>query len=176
MASTGFDKLPLKRSKEAPRYDPSSRDAVAEYFEELERLLAREGVTSEEEKKKAALLYVPIDVAKTWKVLQTFTNKGPTDTYEKFRDEVLGFYVGSDSSHVWSRAQLNKLVNDTREKGIHTLEEYSEFYRKFYPMFRYLSTKPRPGIAEDDAAAALLSLVPPEKAAAVSARFLWGLR
>ena len=170
MASTGFDKLPLKRSKEAPRYDPSSRDAVAEYFEELERLLAREGVTSEEEKKKAALLYVPIDVAKTWKVLQTFTNKGPTDTYEKFRDEVLGFYVGSDSSHVWSRAQLNKLVNDTREKGIHTLEEYSEFYRKFYPMFRYLSTKPRPGIAEDDAAAALLSLVPPEKAAAVSAR------
>ena len=122
MASTGFDKLPLKRSKEAPRYDPSSRDAVAEYFEELERLLAREGVTSEEEKKKAALLYVPIDVAKTWKVLQTFTNKGPTDTYEKFRDEVLGFYVGSDSSHVWSRAQLNKLVNDTREKGIHTLE------------------------------------------------------
>ena len=157
--SANQQKLPYKRSREAPvlEADPTRED-VAVYFSDLERIFKNIGMTDVKEMKDAAVYYVSPSVAKRWRMLATFADAAKT--FEHFRDEVLGFYVGSDDAHAWTRRALHELVDRTEKEGIADITDYMKFFGEFYPAYRFLSTQTPPLISEPDAVDKLWRVVP----------------
>ena len=159
-AMSNIGTMPLRDERGVPRWGGSDddRDEAELYFDELERTMDSRKIPADQ-RKKAALLYVPLKVAKRWRAMPTY--RDPAQTYEKFKEEVLKLYVGADANHVYTRAEYQEFVKASKEKPVSSLAEYMSFYTDFYPMAQFLMTqKPNPRLTLDDAAEDLLSLVP----------------
>lgn len=157
-----LDALPARNSRQAPvwKETDTTRDDVELFFKDLDRLYAQNSVsTGTDQKKGATSLYVPPDVAKAWALLDTFADAAKT--WEDFKEEVLGFYVGSDKDHVYTRREYRSLIDSTIASGIRSLAEYLAFYRQFFPRYKYLSTKqPTAEVSGPEAVDDLLRVVP----------------
>lgn len=154
MASADLSKLPLRTERSAPQFDEDSKDTVERYFDDLERLLKKHGITDDQASKTAAIDYIPAGVAKRWKSLPTYADA--QKTYVEFRTEVLSFYLGTDAQYTWTLREYNEVIGEALRTGISSLETYMKFYGKFYPIYRYLHAKTEPELTERDASTSTL--------------------
>ena len=161
--------MPLSNERGTPQWvSTPTREAVERYFKDLERVMRKNAVVDEAEQKEAALLYVPIAVAKRWESLPEYAD--PAKTYVQFRDAVLSFYLGSDVDHKFTLREYDDIVSKRIRTGINNLVEYMEFYGEFYPVARYLMQKPSPDLTQRQVADTLLRLLPDSRRPAVEAR------
>ncbi|TFK77742.1 hypothetical protein K466DRAFT_473091, partial [Polyporus arcularius HHB13444] len=66
--------MPLSNERGTPQWVATSREGVERYFRDLERVMAKYQVIDDAERKEAALIYMPIDVAKRWESLPSFAD------------------------------------------------------------------------------------------------------
>ena len=163
---TPLQKLPLRSERGVPIWDDVDRESVERYFEDLERLFAKHEVTEEADKKAGAVIYVPTTVAKVWKSLPEFTNN--EKKYEDFKAEILGMYMGYEEDELWTVQDYDALVGERTRIGFSSGEDYLAFYRKFYPVARYLIEHGK--LFERDVASRLQNLTTGAVAVEVDAR------
>ncbi|KAI0739811.1 hypothetical protein C8Q80DRAFT_1079889, partial [Daedaleopsis nitida] len=160
--------FPLCTERGAPQFDNSSRDTIERYFDNLERLFGMHSIIASVVKKLAAIDYPPATVAKQWKSLPKYSDV--SKTYDDFKEEVLSFYLRTDTAYTWTLCEYNESIGENLRTGVQTLNTYMKFYGKFYPIYRYLHSKAEPELTERNASTALLRLVPQQAARSVAAR------
>ncbi len=157
--------LPLPTEHGTPQFVEASRETVEQYFEDLKHLLSKHHVNDAAARKCTAINYVSATVARRWKSLPFYA----AGMYDTFKAEILEFYIGMDNNHQWTLCEYNALVGDTFHTGILDLRGYTKFYRKFYPIYKYLASKTHPELTERDTSIALLRLISVQYAGAISA-------
>ncbi len=168
MAQRKVDSMPLSNERGTPQWVATSREGVQRYFRDLKRVMAKYQVTDDAERKEAALIYVPIDVAKRWESLPTYSDAAKT--YSDFRDQVLSFYLGSDKDHKFTLREFDDVVSSRVRTGINSLSEYMAFYGEFYPIARYLMEKTHPELTQRQVVDTMLRLLHDNRRPAVEAR------
>ena len=170
--SAEFSSLPLSREHGTPQWDPAaSRTSVSRYFRELERLLVQKNVTVDQERKQAAVMYTPSDVERNWSSLPQFNDAAVT--FDDFKKAVLEFYPGLDSNQRWTVAEFNAIVVDAFGRHASTTAEYLDFYRRIFPVARYLLTKATPDVTEREVTKYLVGVVDPSFHPRIMAHLEW---
>jgi hypothetical protein len=67
------------------------------------------------EKKKHACQYIDIDMADLWEAIPEFD---VTKTFDEFKSAIFKLYLGSESEHKWTIADMDKLVGEQLQMGI----------------------------------------------------------
>ncbi|KAI0360102.1 hypothetical protein OH77DRAFT_1394962, partial [Trametes cingulata] len=143
---TGLAQLPARSDRSAPVFDPDKPRTLRRYFTDLDRLFnALENPLSEKEKKQAACDYPPIEVADIWEQQPEYQDD--SKPYEVFKTAIINLYPGSDERR-WTMADLQKLVEERRQKEIETLAEYAAYYRELVAAANYLKNDGWIGDAE----------------------------
>ncbi|KNZ76011.1 hypothetical protein J132_00286, partial [Termitomyces sp. J132] len=96
-------------------------------------------------KKEYALQYVSYNTAETWLGLPEFgdnigNNTPRPYTYQEWKLAVLRLYPGADASTRYNLGNLERLVNQTFNSGLVTLGRFSDYYRDFQRITRWLLT------------------------------------
>ncbi|KAG5350561.1 hypothetical protein C0989_010424, partial [Termitomyces sp. Mn162] len=110
---------------------------------ELEYLFTDCGIADNTQKKEYALQYISYDTAETWLGLPEFgdniSNNAPQPyTYQEWKLAVLRLYPGTDASAYYNLGDLEQLVNQTFNSGLATLGRFSDYYRDFQHIARWL--------------------------------------
>jgi hypothetical protein len=61
------------------------------------------------EKKKHTCRYIDIDTEDLWEAIPEFD---VTKTFDKFKSAIFKVYLGSESEHKWTIADIDKLVEE----------------------------------------------------------------
>ncbi|RPD53725.1 hypothetical protein L227DRAFT_616733, partial [Lentinus tigrinus ALCF2SS1-6] len=168
----GLHTMPLPNERGTPVWSEASRDTVSWYFHFLEQILRRNNIGNDahEERKEASTYYVPSEVAHRWESLPEY--RDATVSYADYKAAILKFYVGTDTEHHYSRADYDALLRDQGPRGFRTLQEFTSFYAKYYPIASFLMTRPSPDLTQREASDQLRRLLTPEQQAAVNGRLL----
>ncbi|KAG5333787.1 hypothetical protein C0989_004834 [Termitomyces sp. Mn162] len=131
----------------APKWDESRPKELPQYFKELEYLFADCGTADNTQKKEYAARYISYDMAETWLGLPEFgdnaiigNNVPRPYTYQEWKVAVLRLYPGTDASARYNLGNLERLVNQTFNSGLATLGRFSDYYRDFQRIARWLLT------------------------------------
>ncbi|KNZ81434.1 hypothetical protein J132_00541 [Termitomyces sp. J132] len=135
--------MPPCNNTTAPKWDESRPRELPQHFKELEYLFADCGITDNTQKKEYASQYVSYDTAETWLGLPEFgdniSNNAPRlYTYQEWKLAVLRLYPGMDASACYNLGDLERLVNQTFNSGLATLGRFSDYYRDFQRIARWL--------------------------------------
>ena len=151
--------MPVRGDRTCPVFDPTQPRGVLRYFEDLEMLFLRYGVTDSTQKKRFAVRYPPTTTEDAWRSLPAFDDA--TASYEQFRAEVLKLYPGTDRDHAWTTADIDVLVGKRARLGpVKSYDEYLSHYVEALPPLRYLLKTQR--LTQDTAARVLTSALPRE--------------
>ncbi|KAG5334995.1 hypothetical protein C0989_002622 [Termitomyces sp. Mn162] len=136
-------RMPPCNNTTAPKWDESCPRELPQYFKELEYLFADCGITDDTQKKEYASQYVSYNTAETWLGLPEFGdnigNNAPQPyTYQKWKLAVLRLYPGTDASTCYNLGDLERLVNQTFNSSLATLGRFSDYYRDFQHIARWL--------------------------------------
>ncbi|KAG5716072.1 hypothetical protein E4T56_gene10785 [Termitomyces sp. T112] len=131
----------------APKWDESRPKELPQYFKELEYLFADCGTADNTQKKEYVARYISYDMAETWLGLPEFgdnaiigNNVPRPYTYQEWKVAVLRLYPGTDASARYNLGNLERLVNQTFNSGLATLGRFSNYYRDFQRIARWLLT------------------------------------
>ncbi|KNZ78741.1 hypothetical protein J132_10329, partial [Termitomyces sp. J132] len=140
-------RMPPCNDTTAPKWDESRPRELPQYFKELEYLFADCGIADDTQKKEYTSRYVSYDTAETWLGLPEFGNNiiigndAPRPyTYQEWKAAVLRLYPGADASAHYNLGDLERLVNQTFNSGLATLGRFSDYYRDFQRIARWLLT------------------------------------
>ncbi|KAG5348205.1 hypothetical protein C0989_010826, partial [Termitomyces sp. Mn162] len=138
-------RMPPRNDTTAPKWDESRPRELPQYFKELEYLFADCGIADDTQKKEYASRYVSYDTAETWLGLPEFGNNiiigndAPRPyTYQEWKAAVLRLYPGADASARYNLGDLERLVNQSFNSGLATLGRFSDYYRDFQRIARWL--------------------------------------
>ncbi|KAG5348588.1 hypothetical protein C0989_009643, partial [Termitomyces sp. Mn162] len=138
-------RMPLHNDTTVPKWDESHPRKLPQYFKELEYLFTDCGIADDTQRKEYAARYVSYDTAETWLGLPEFGdnitigNNAPCPyTYQEWKVAVLKLYPGTDTSARYNLGNLEQLVNQTFNSGLATLGRFSDYYRDFQRIARWL--------------------------------------
>ena len=126
--------MPVYGEENAPIFDHTRPSSLRQYFAQLETHFTRCAMESDVEKKTFAISFPVIDVAETWEALPEFSDD--TTTYLSFKAQL--FYIYSQDFSRFSISDLERLVLDTKQRGIQSLLELSPYYLEFNKISSYL--------------------------------------
>ncbi|THG93573.1 hypothetical protein EW026_g7696 [Hermanssonia centrifuga] len=95
-------------------------------------------LVNDEEKKRYAVMYVPIDVADQWNYLP---EKAAPGTFEDFRKAVFTLYPGASTDRQFEYSDLLAVIQEWQQKGISSLTQWGEYYRAFTLRASFLKGK-----------------------------------
>ena len=121
--------MPGRGERSAPTFDESKPWELFRFFDELERLFIRIGVTNETKKKKDACHYVDFKVERVWRTFPEYADA--TITYDNFKAAILVHYPDAEGNFVYSALDLETLINTYITAGIHTTDENQAFHLEF---------------------------------------------
>jgi hypothetical protein len=82
-------------------------------------------VVDDTEKKKHTCLYVNIDTADLWEAILEFDS---ARTFDRFDSTIFKLYLGSESEHKWTIADMDKLVGEQLRMGILDVSDFGNYY------------------------------------------------
>jgi len=129
--------MPARGHVTTPKFISSQPRELPHYFNELNNLFQDANITNEGIKKAQACWYVDINESKLWQALPEYTSK----TYDEWKKAVLTLYPEVMEDCKWSMADLDQLLGSTSHMGIMNLDEYAEYYRKFFTITQFLIRK-----------------------------------
>jgi hypothetical protein len=141
--------MPARGDRNAPQFDSTKPRELQRYFTDLEYHFTRCGVTDGTEKKKHATRFLGVDDQEVWEALEEFKAAHP---YADFKTAVLKLYPGNDAERKYSLADLDVLVGHYARVGILSKGDYSEFYRQFLVITKYLVGRQRLSLTEQSRA------------------------
>ena len=164
---TGTRAMPIHGERTCPNFSPAEPRGVLRYFEDLEQLFDRYGITSEEERKTYAVRYPPTATERAWRCLPQFEDQAVK--YADFRAAVLTFYPGTDDNHTWTMSDYDALMGKRARLGpALTYDEYLAHYLEALPISQYLMKNRR--ITEEQASRLLTVAISQEALRRVEAR------
>jgi hypothetical protein len=83
-----------------PHHSSTRPSPESRFFDDLEYILNRAQITSENEMKRHATRYVDIDTSDLWETLPEFTDH--TKTFEEFKTVLQDLYPGSKEERKWT--------------------------------------------------------------------------
>jgi len=153
MSVTNVPSMPLRGSQEAPVFDGSPKTLVR-FFDEVERL-AQACQLSSEDTIQFAIRYSRDDDYELWNLLESSEGNDWTE----FRTEVVNYYPGAVESK-YRIFELKALANEWSKRGMSTYAEFGEFYRSFFKISTWLSTKGR--LSAPEICSTFLQAFPPQ--------------
>ncbi len=166
MAAPVVIPMPARGDRVSPKFDPKQPRELRRFFDDLEFLFNRAGVTDEAEKKTHTCRYVDVDTSELWASLPDYTNVGRT--YEQLRDAIYELYPGSEEERKWSVADMDKLTGERLRLGIQNLADLGDFHRQFLAITTFLRSKNR--ISENEQCRAFARGIAPDLWARIEQR------
>jgi hypothetical protein len=77
-------------------------------------------------------------MADLWEAIPEFDI---TKTFNKFKSTIFKLYLGSESKHKWTIANMDKLVGEQLQMGILDVSDLGNYYQVFYTIAQFLPTK-----------------------------------
>jgi hypothetical protein len=145
MATPVHASMPARGHSTAPKFDPTQPRELRRYFNELEILFLECNITDSAIMKKHACRYVDIDTSELWESIPEYE---PAVSFNNFRIAVHKLYPGSEDDRKWSISDMDKLVGEQLRVGIFNSNDLGLYFRSFYNITKYLSTKGRISEAE----------------------------
>ncbi|CAK5275986.1 unnamed protein product [Mycena citricolor] len=137
--------MPARGARGAPEFDSKQPRELPRYFSDLEFHFTAANITDPQEKKRQAIRYLSFEDAELWESLDSFS---PGIGYEAFKAAVAKLYPGTDADRRYALADLHTLIGEYASVGILSRADYSEFYRKFLVITKFLVAKGRLSAAE----------------------------
>jgi hypothetical protein len=111
-----------------PSFNKNLPWTLRQYFEELEGLFTRTGVTDDSAKKHYARLYVDAEEAELW---SDFPEARPPISYLDFKHTILDMYLGSKDDVQWVYGDIARIRDEALAKGIQNEVDLANYYRNF---------------------------------------------
>ena len=121
---------PAEKPKQLPRY-----------FKDLELLFEHTKIVADADKKRYATFYLEVEVAEVWEELPEFHSANKM--YEEFKAAVIVMYPSADAKKRYTRVDVDQHVTKWRNRGIHSLNDWAEFYCEFQAMCSWLCSRNR---------------------------------
>src|SRR6202789_1642438 len=147
MATTST--IPARGHSIAPKFDPTQPWEIRRYFNELEMLFLGCNIMDSDLMKKHACQYVDIDTSKLWESIPEYATG---TSFNTFRIAVHKLYPGSEDNRKWSISNMDKLVGEQLRIGIFNASDLGLYFRAFYNITKFLTTKNRISDAEQSRA------------------------
>lgn len=131
--------MPDRGQRSAPTFDQTKPYELYRFFEDLERLFTRVGVTSDADKKKDACRYVDVKVERVWKSFPEFADA--TQNFAAFKAAIQKHYPDAEGDYLYSAVDLEKLITDQFAAGIQNVEQLQAFHLEFITISNWLIEK-----------------------------------
>ncbi|KAJ7177321.1 hypothetical protein C8R43DRAFT_1118325 [Mycena crocata] len=138
--------MPARGDRNAPQFNSQKPRELPRYFQDLQYLFTRANVTDSTEKKQHSTRFLTVEDQAVWETLEQFTDAAKS--FDEFKTAVLSLYPGTDPDRTHSLADLNSLIEEYAHVGIHSKADFSEFYRQFLVISKYLVDKGRLSVGE----------------------------
>jgi hypothetical protein len=130
--------MPARGHSTAPTFTPDQPRVLRRYFDELEMLLSKCGITDDQEKKKYSRIYVDIDTLDLW---ESLPEHNAMRSFADFVKAVFKLYPGSEGDRKWIISDMDKLIGEQLRLGIHDMAGLGTYYCAFYTITSFLCDK-----------------------------------
>ena len=120
--------MPLRSTQNAPKLDGKTLALLLCFLEDVDILGTAAGIM-DLEKICATIRYADLKEAEGWELLDEVAANPPD--WANFARAVKKLYPGCKGANRYCRANIQYLVQEFRAKPMHTLEDLSEYQRKF---------------------------------------------
>ncbi|KAJ3473756.1 hypothetical protein NLI96_g12840 [Meripilus lineatus] len=141
MASLLQHLMPLRNHRTAPIFDSSNSHSLRRYFQDLLWLFEACGVSSDIRRKQYATYYLPIPESDVWTSLFEFDD--PQTSFEAFQVAIFALYPETSLDRLYDLSGLQKLVSQTSQADLSSLESLATFHRRFLAHSSFLLRKDR---------------------------------
>ena len=138
--------MPARGERAAPTFDRSKPRELVRFFEELEYLFDRAGLTQEADKKKHVLRYVDFEVEQIWKSFTEYADVNKT--YKDFKEAILVHYPDASGDYVYSLRDMDLLIGERQRIGISNTVDLADYHLKFLAITTWLIEKQQLGTLE----------------------------
>jgi hypothetical protein len=129
----------MRNERAAPRFDSSNPRELPRFFEDLESLMTRASITTEEDMKKQVLKYTDINTEQMWKTFPEYTLA--IHTYAEFKKAILEQYPDATGDFIYSMRDMDLLIGERQRIGITTMQDLSDYHIQFMAITRWLIGK-----------------------------------
>ena len=102
--------MPMHNECTAPTFNSFKPRELSRYFKDLEQLMRRAAIASEEEKERQVLCYVDFNTEQIWKTFPTFIDNNKT--YNDFKDAILVHHPDASGNFVYSIRDMDLLIGE----------------------------------------------------------------
>ncbi|KAJ3474885.1 hypothetical protein NLI96_g12203 [Meripilus lineatus] len=141
MASLLQHSMPLRNHRTAPIFDSSNPHSLRRYFQDLLWLFEACRVSSDTRRKQYATYYLPIPESDVWTSLFEFDD--PQTSFEAFQVAIFALYPETSLDRLYDLSGLQKLVSQTSQADLSSLESLATFHRRFLAHSSFLLRKDR---------------------------------
>jgi hypothetical protein len=131
--------MPMRNERAAPTFNSSNPRELPRFFEDLEGLMTRAGITTPADMKKQVLKYVDINTEQIWKTFPEYTTA--TQTYAEFKQAILDQYPDATGDFIYSMRDMDSLIGERQRIGIATMKDLSDYHVQFMAVTRWLISK-----------------------------------
>ncbi|KAH9913795.1 uncharacterized protein BXZ73DRAFT_106819 [Epithele typhae] len=123
-------RLPARGAAGAPSFDPEGDPrTILGFFDDLDYCFEQGQINDEDRKKAHAVRYAPDSEKTIWRAIPEFTDA--TKDYEDFKKAVKKEYVGEDGVGLFTRRDLELLVDKTASQPIESINTFNKYGRLF---------------------------------------------
>jgi hypothetical protein len=130
--------MPTCIETSAPSFDPKQPRELSCYFNELDLLFTKCGITDNEEKKRYSVRYLNFELHDIWSQIAEFA---PGGVYVDFVKGIYRLYLGAEQEHKYLITDMDKLVGEWLRLGINTITELGKYHWSFLTITNFLITK-----------------------------------
>jgi hypothetical protein len=109
------------------------------YFDNLEFLFGHAQVANDKDKKSHVRRFVDVDTADLRESILEFMDQAKT--YKHYKAVIYRLYPGSEDKRKWSVADLENLMTERAQIGIHSLGDLGDYHQQFLAMTAFLLNK-----------------------------------
>jgi hypothetical protein len=142
--------MPTRNERSAPTFDSSKPRELSRYFEDLEQLMNRAAIETEQAKKEQVLRYVDFSTEQIWKTFPAFSDN--TKSYQQFKDAILVHYPDASGDFVYSIRDMDLLIGERQRVGINSTKDLSDYHLQFIAITTWLISKGQLGDLEQQRA------------------------
>jgi hypothetical protein len=142
--------MPMRNERAAPTFDSSKPRELSRYFEDLEQLMRRAAIDTEEEKKQQVLRYLDFNTEQIWKTFPEFSDNNKT--YQNFKDAILVHYPDASGDFIYSIRDMDLLIGERQRLGINSTKDLSDYHLQFIAITTWLISKKQLGDLEQQRA------------------------
>ncbi|KAJ3487673.1 hypothetical protein NLI96_g3379 [Meripilus lineatus] len=129
MPSSSPTSMPPRKHRTAPSFDSTDPHSLRQYFQDLQCLFEACGVASDFERKKFAVGYLHIAESDVWTSLPEFDD--PETSFKGFQVAIFVLYPETSLDRLYSFVELQKLISNTSQAQLSSLESLATFHRQF---------------------------------------------